>query len=204
MDRESRSSPRRASIGFPHTTLTDLPDWARAAREHWQWRGSVRPPFAQVPLPGQQSVWDFPRPPSIVADEREVVIVWGGVEIALTTNAVRVCETGHPPSFYLPLDDVATRYLRAAPGNSFCEWKGPARYWSLDDGARVLTAVGWSYPTPLAGAEILADRIAFYPARLSCRVGGAPVTPQPGGFYGGWITPELAGPFKGAPGSDGW
>ena len=184
--------------------MSELPDWLVAARDHWRWRGDDRPPFALPPSPGQESVWDYPRPPGIVRDTREVVIRWDDVEIARTRDAVRVLETGHPPSFYLPLKDVVPGYLKPAPGSSMCEWKGPARYWTLSDGQRELSAVGWSYPRPMAGAEILADRIAFYPSTLACFVDGARVVPQPGGFYGGWITPELAGPFKGGPGSEGW
>ena len=184
--------------------MSRLPDWLQAARDHWRWRGDERPPFANEPGPGQESVWDYPRPPAIVTDAREVSIRWGDRLVVSTRGAVRVLETGHPPSFYLPLDDVDRSLLVRAPGSSMCEWKGPARYWSLRDGERVLDAVAWSYPSPLEGAEILADRTAFYPAALDCRVDGVRVTPQPGGFYGGWITPELAGPFKGDAGSAGW
>jgi len=184
--------------------MTTPPDWLQAARDQWQWRGHERPAFAVVPGPGQVSVWDFPRPPAIVADPREVVIRWGGLEVARTRRALCVLETAHPPSFYLPWDDVARGLLEPAPGGSYCEWKGPARYWSLVDGARRLPSVAWSYPQPLAGAEALADCVAFYPIALECRVDGAPVRPQPGGFYGGWITPELVGPFKGDAGSGGW
>jgi len=180
------------------------PAWLRAAREHWRWRGQGRPPFAEVPGPGQVSVWDHPRPPCLAPDTREVVIRWGDVEVARTRRAVRVLETAHPPSFYLPWADVARHLLQPAAGSSFCEWKGPARYWTLVDGERRLARVAWSYPHPLAGAEALADCVAFYPRDLACSVGGAPVSPQPGGFYGGWITPELTGPFKGEPGSDAW
>jgi len=180
------------------------PSWLQAAREHWQWRGSERPSFAHIPGPGQESVWDYPRPPVIVKDAREVVILWAGVEIARTYRAIRVLETAHPPGFYLPWDDVAREYLTSAAGLSMCEWKGPAHYWSLTDGTRSLQAVAWSYPKPLAGAEALADCVAFYPANLECTVGGAPVSPQPGRFYGGWVTPELVGPFKGEPGSECW
>ena len=157
-----------------------------------------------VPLAGQTSVWDFPRPPRLVSDTREVVIAWGGVEIARTRRAILVQETAHPPSFYLPWADVIRRYVVHSGGGSLCEWKGPASYFSLVDGSRQLLQVGWSYPEPLAGAEALADCVAFYPRDLDCTVGGAPVLPQPGGFYGGWITPELVGPFKGGPGSNGW
>ena len=184
--------------------MSNIPDWLQTARDHWQWRGTARPSFAALPQPGQTSVWDFPRPPRLLHDTREVVVRWGDIEVARTRRAVRVLETSHPPSFYLPWADVAAQWLVAAPGGSTCEWKGPARYWSLVDGAGMLAGVAWSYPKPLEGAEALAGCVAFYPAQLDCTVDGARVLPQPGGFYGGWITPELTGPFKGAPGSSGW
>jgi uncharacterized protein (DUF427 family) len=174
------------------------------ARDQWRWRGADRPAFAVIPKPGQESVWDFPRPPRLAADSREVVVRWGTTEVARTRRAIRVLETSHPPSFYLPWEDVERRLFQSAPGSSLCEWKGPARYWSLVDGSRRLPHVAWSYPSPLAGAEPLAECVALYATHLECRVGGALVTPQPGGFYGGWITPELVGPFKGEPGSGGW
>lgn len=186
------------------TPPPDADDGLAAARAAWHWRGGRRPPFAATPGPGQQSVWDFPRPPVIVADAREVVVRWGATEVVRTRGAVRVLETAHPPTWYLPWADVARGLLVPAAGTSLCEWKGAARYWSLVDGPRRLDAVAWSYPAPLAGAEALADRVAFYATALQCSVDGAPVRPQPGGFYGGWITPELTGPFKGEPGSAGW
>ena len=184
--------------------MTSRSDWLDASRAHWRWRGAERPPFAETPGPGQVSVWDFPRPPRLATDSREVTIYWGALEIARTRRSVMVLETSHPPCFYLPWEDVAARYLERAPGGSFCEWKGSACYWSVVDGARRLDAVAWSYPEPLVGAEVLADRVAFYATALDCRVDGAAVRPQPGGFYGGWITPELVGPFKGEAGSGGW
>ena len=184
--------------------MADHPEWLAAARDQWQWRGTTRPPFAIAPGAGQQSVWDFPRPPRIEPDTREVIIRWGDVEVVRTRRAVRVLETSHPPSFYIPWDDVARRYLQSASGESFCEWKGPASYWTLVDGDRRLPKVAWSYPRPMAGAETLATRVAFYPAELECTVDGDRVRPQPGGFYGGWITSELVGPFKGDPGSSLW
>ena len=174
------------------------------AREQWRWRGKDRPAFAAAAQAGQESVWDYPRPPRLEADAREVVIRWGDVEVARTRHAVRVLETAHPPSFYLPWSDVARHLFHQSPGSSLCEWKGPARYWSLSHGNRRLPSVAWSYPNPLPGAEVLADRVAFYPTQLECWVEGARVTPQPGGFYGGWITPELVGPFKGELGSSHW
>lgn len=187
--------------------MAELPGWIRDARQQWRWRGQQRPPFALATGPGQTSVWDYPRPPRLVFDAREVVVRWGDVEVARTRRAVLVQETSHPPSVYLPWDDVHSHLLQAVPagaGGSFCEWKGPARYWHLVDGERRLPNVAWSYPHPLAGAEALAECVAFYPAHLDCTVGGAVVTPQPGGFYGGWITPELVGPFKGELGSEAW
>jgi uncharacterized protein (DUF427 family) len=174
------------------------------ARAQWPWRGQRRPPFAETPGPGQVSVWDFPRPPQLAPDTREVVVHWGEVQVARSRRAVRVLETAHPPSFYLPWADVDRALLQPAGGGSFCEWKGPARYWSLVHGPRRLPGVAWSYPQPLPGAEALADCVAFYAHDLRCSVDGHAVRPQPGGFYGGWITPELTGPFKGDPGSDGW
>ncbi|MDB5966913.1 MAG: hypothetical protein JWQ72_3413 [Polaromonas sp.] len=184
--------------------MTRVPTWLEAARAHWNWRGQSRPPIAVEPQAGQVSVWDFPRPPRVAPDAREVVIRWGDREVARTRQAVLVLETSHPPSFYLPWADVDRALLQPGDGSSFCEWKGPASYWSLVDGGRRLRNVAWSYPRPLEGAEALADCVAFYPAGLECSVDGAPVTPQPGGFYGGWITPELVGPFKGEAGTQGW
>lgn len=113
-------------------------------------------------------------------------------------------ETAHPPTYYLPFTDVRTDLLHAAGAGSFCEWKGPARYWNLLDKTRSLNSVAWSYPTPFPEAMCISDCIAFYAHDLDCTLGGLKVTPQPGQFYGGWITPDLAGPFKGAPGSSGW
>ena len=162
------------------------PDLLAQARAQWRWRGTDRPPFAVIPAQGQVSVWDFPRPPALVSDVREIVVRWGDFEVARTRAAWAVRETAHPPTFYLPLADVNRSLLRPAGGGSFCEWKGPAKYWSLVDGEHQLAQVAWSYPHPLAGAEPLADCIAFYAHVLDCSVDGAKVLPQPGGFYGGY------------------
>ena len=184
--------------------MSDDLDRLAMARAQWRWRGKGRPPFADALAPGQVSVWDFPRPPELVREAREVVVRWGNLEVARTLGAWAVRETAHPPSFYLPLADVRRELLRPGGGGSVCEWKGPAFYWHLVEGQRRLDRVAWSYPQPLPGAEPLADCVAFYAHHLDCSVGGATVMPQAGGFYGGWITPELAGPFKGEPGSGGW
>lgn len=181
------------------------PDALRAARDAWGWRGQQRPAFAVPPGPGQESVWDYPRPPRLVPDVRTVTIQWDGVPVAHCRRALRLLETAHPPTFYLPWEDVDRGVVMPGSGTtSFCEWKGPARYWSLTRGGKTLRNVAWSYPQPLAGAEAVANCVAFYAHDLDCRVDGHRVTPQAGGFYGGWITPELVGPFKGDPGSAGW
>ncbi len=182
----------------------DDSDSLKLARAQWRWRGQDRPPFATVPQQGQLSVWDFPRPPSLVFDEREIVVRWGTSLVARTRGAWTVRETAHPPTFYLPMSDVTGALLRPSGQGSFCEWKRPALYWDLIDGERCLPRVAWSYPKPLAGAKQLADCIAFYAHHLDCTVAGAQVVPQSGGFYGGWITPDLCGPFKGEPDSNHW
>jgi uncharacterized protein (DUF427 family) len=180
------------------------PNELERARSQWHWRGQNRPPFADVPTQGQVSVWDFPRPPELVREAREIVVRWGETLVARTSGAWAVRETSHPPTFYLPMADVQVALLHSAGRGSFCEWKGPALYWDLTDGERRLPHVAWSYPQPLDGAEPLADCIAFYAHHLDCTVDGAKVTPQVGGFYGGWITPDLSGPFKGEQGRGGW
>jgi uncharacterized protein (DUF427 family) len=125
--------------------------------------------------------------------------------VADTVRAVRVCETSHPPVFYVPPSDIAPGVLERATGTSWCEWKGAATYWdAVVDGRRV-PAVGWSYEDPAPGFEHLRGAVAFYPDRVDrALVDGAAVRPQPGRFYGGWITDEVVGPFKGDPGTLGW
>ena len=175
-----------------------------AAREQWRYRGDERPEFAEEAGPGQESVWDYPRPPKVVADERLVRVLVADEVVAETRSAVRVLETASPPTFYLPRADVRTEYLVPGSGGSFCEWKGQAQYWSVHVGPHRLDDAGWGYPEPLPPYEELADRVSFYPARLTCFVGDERAEPQPGGFYGGWVTSELVGPFKGKPGTEWW
>ena len=171
----------------------------------WKYTGKQRPDFADAPAPGQASVWDYPRPPALVVDARRVVVRAGSVIVADTARAVRVLETASPPTFYLHPDDVDHTLLERAPGGSLCEWKGRAAYWTvmLADGTRH-EAVGWSYPNPTPAFADIAGWLSFYPGRLHCEVAGERVRPQPGGFYGGWVTHEIAGPVKGAPGTGGW
>ena len=180
------------------------PSQLSQARAQWKWRGLERPPFAAKPSADQISVWDFPRPPEIVRENREIIVKWGQLEVARTNASWAVRETSHPPTFYIPVSNVKITLLQAAGDGSFCEWKGPAKYWHLVSNSDQLSSVAWSYPSPLKGAEPLAECIAFYAKDLDCWVGGAKALPQGGGFYGGWITPDLAGPFKGDPGSSGW
>jgi len=188
----------------PRSPTSELPDWARERRAHWRYRGASRPEFAIVPRVGQESVWDYPRPPRVVPDPRELRITLDGREIARTRRGVRVLETASPPTFYLPREDVGTEHLEPATGVSRCEWKGEARYWTVACGEVRVERAAWSYPEPFPGFEALRDHVAFYAGRLACTVGDELVTPQPGGLYAGWITSELVGPWKGEPGTESW
>lgn len=157
------------------------------------------------PGPGQESVWDYPRPPSAVRSARQIVITLGGRVVADTTRAWRVCETSHPPVYYVPREDIAADVLVPGRGSSYCEFKGMATYWSLRVGNRVEPEVGWSYEKPSRAYAEMAGAVAFYPGRVDeATVDDEPVRPQAGGFYGGWITDEVVGPFKGAPRTLGW
>jgi uncharacterized protein (DUF427 family) len=169
----------------------------------WTYRGQKRPEFAIEPGPGQESVWDYPRPPKIEPDRREIVVRDGNREIARTVNSLRVLETASPPTFYIPPEDADMDILVPVQGNSYCEWKGRAVYWALAS-SEPRGAVGWSYPDPTPPFRAIRDYLSFYPARVDCFVAGELVRPQPGAFYGGWITSEIVGPFKGEPGTEGW
>ena len=154
---------------------------------------------------GQESVWAFPRPAVAQATDAHIQIKHRGWIVADTRSAIRTLETSHPPSYYIPRTDIAPGVLRRAGGGSFCEWKGMASYWDIVLGSVVLPRVGWSYADPTPAFAGLRDYVAFYAAPFDrCSVDGEIVTPQPGGFYGGWITSRVAGPFKGIPGSHGW
>ncbi len=155
--------------------------------------------------PGQESVWAYPRPAIAEPTGARITIEHAGTIVADTRSAVRTLETSHPPSYYIPPADIAPGVLRRAAGSSFCEWKGAAAYWDVVIGDLVIPRVGWSYPSPTSPFAMLRDHVAFYAAPFDrCSVDGETVTPQPGEFYGGWITSDLAGPFKGVPGSRFW
>ncbi len=158
-----------------------------------------------APAPGQESVWDYPRPPRLEAVDKHIQIIFNGVTIADTRRAKRVLETSHPPVYYLPPEDIRMVYLTAGTGGSWCEWKGQARYYTLTVGERVAENVGWYYPNPTADFKELRGYVAFYAGPMdACLVNGERVRPQPGHFYGGWITHDIVGPFKGEPGTMGW
>jgi len=184
-----------------NSSAGSTPTWLQAARDQWTNRGEQRPSFAIEPEPGQESVWDYPRPPLVVPDQRLVEVRVGDRLVASTNAAVRVLETSHPPSFYVPPHSVIPGTLSIVPGNSHCEWKGPAEYLGLlSDGA----PIGWRYTAPYPDFALWAGYVSFYPDRAECWVDGERVRAQAGGFYGGWITDEIVGPFKGEAGTSGW
>jgi uncharacterized protein (DUF427 family) len=155
--------------------------------------------------PEQESVWAYPRPAIAEPSAARIMIEHCGIIVAETRASIRTLETSHPPSYYIPPADIAPDILRRANGSSFCEWKGAAAYWDVVIGDTVLPRVGWSYPSPSRSFAQLRDHVAFYAGPFDrCSVNGETVLPQPGDFYGGWITSKLAGPFKGVTGSQGW
>ncbi len=159
----------------------------------------------EKPGPGQESVWDYPRPPRVENEPRLVRIIFNGTTVAETSRALRVLETSHPPNIYLPLADIAAGVLTPSAERSVCEWKGAAEYWDICSRDRVAAAAAWSYREPRRGFDALVDHLSFYPRLMdACYLGEELVTPQPGGFYGGWITNDVVGPFKGGTGTWGW
>ena len=194
----SRATIETEAAGVPN--LLEPDSQILRHRQQWRYRGQERPEFARSPGPGQESVWDYPRPPRIVPDPRHVEVRFEDRLIAETTNAVRVLETASPPTFYLAPADVHVEWLVESGARSMCEWKGGAVDFDLIDGPR---SVAWCYPQVFPEFESIAGWFAFYPARLECFVAGERVRPQPGGYYGGWITDEIVGPVKGEPGCDG-
>ncbi len=152
-----------------------------------------------------ESVWDYPRPPALVACDRRVRIELGGVIVADSTSALRILETSHPPTIYIPPADIDQACIRPAAGRSYCEWKGDASYVDVVAGERREARAGWLYPDPVAPYEALRDHVAFYPGRMdACWLDDERVRSQPGDFYGGWISADIRGPFKGADGTRHW
>ncbi|MBB3601721.1 uncharacterized protein (DUF427 family) [Mycolicibacterium sp. BK556] len=162
-------------------------------------------PTPEKPGPGQESVWDYPRPPRLESFAGTITVELGGRVIASTTRSWRVLETSHPPTYYLPRTAFEAGVLRGAPGASMCEWKGQARYYDLVAGDVVAVGAAWTYPRPTPAFAEITGAIAVMAGLVDrCTVDGETVVPQPGGFYGGWITSAVTGPFKGIPGSMGW
>lgn len=163
------------------------------------------PPTPVSPGPGQESVWDYPRPARCEATASTLEVVFGGRTIARTTRGMRVLETSHPPSYYFPPDDVDTDALVRVGGSTTCEWKGSATYFDVVAGERRAPRAAWSYRDPTPDFRPLAGFVTFYAGPMdACFVDGERVVPQEGGFYGGWITSKVVGPFKGGPGTRFW
>lgn len=159
----------------------------------------------QIPKEGQESVWDYPRPPRIEDFGKKIKIIFGGEVIAETTHAKRVLETSHPPVYYIPPEDVKKEFLSSAENHSFCEWKGSASYCHLSIGEKTARYACWYYPEPVENFKELKNYMAFYAGKMDeCTIDGEQVIPQPGKFYGGWITKNIVGPFKGQEGSENW
>jgi uncharacterized protein (DUF427 family) len=162
-------------------------------------------PVRIEPGPGQESVWDYPRPPRLEPTPALIEVVFGGQTVARTNRALRVLETSHPPTYYLPVDAFEPGSLVPAMGQSVCEWKGVATYFDVVAGTAVAPRAAWGYPDPSPAFAQLADHVAVYPSAMDvCTVDGEVVVSQPGDFYGGWITSTVVGPFKGEPGTRLW
>lgn len=157
------------------------------------------------PGPGQESVWDYPRPPRMEETEEHVKVIFNDVVIADTHRAKRVLETSHPPVYYIPPEDVKMEYLKRTDRSSVCEWKGRAAYYTVVVDDKEAPKAAWFYPDPTPAFESIENHVAFYPQFMdACFVDGERVQAQPGDFYGGWITGDIVGPFKGGPGTMGW
>lgn len=175
-----------------------------AAREKWQWRGQARPDVAHETGHGEESVWDYPRPPIMAPDLRHVLVRADDRVIAETDDAVRVLETASPPTVYIAPEAVQVELLVPNGSRSLCEWKGIAEEFDLVIGDERTASVAWRYSQTFPEFEALAGWFSFYPGRIDCRIDGEIAYPQPGGYYGGWVTREITGPFKGEPGTEGW
>jgi uncharacterized protein (DUF427 family) len=158
-----------------------------------------------APGPGQESVWDYPRPPRLERNTRRLLVVFAGTVIADSKQGFRVCETSGPPVFYVPPLDVRLEFLHEVTAATVCEWKGVASYFDVAVGDRVAAAAAWSYREPSIDYQTLAGCFGFFAGRVdACYLDGELVQAQPGDYYGGWITHDIVGPFKGAPGTLHW
>jgi uncharacterized protein (DUF427 family) len=183
--------------------MAQTPDWIQQARSQWTYTGKKRPDFAHEPKTRQESVWDYPRPPKLDTDQRTIIVKHSDIVIVDTTRAIRVLETASPPTVYIPPTDINMDLLNNVGGNSICEWKGKASYWDLNLQDKRIPRSAWSYEDPFEEFMDIKGYLSFYPGMLECYINGERVKPQPGGFYGGWITSEIVGPVKGEPGISG-
>ncbi|ABM09660.1 putative domain of unknown function (DUF427) [Paenarthrobacter aurescens TC1] len=198
-----RRGPGSDAPAFTGRSQPSVPPWDMVSSRSVS--GVFRRPRPIKPKKGQESVWDYPRPPRIEPRSERVVVRLGGQVIVDTTDAVRVLETSHPPVYYLPFDAFPSGVLVPHAGTSFCEFKGEASYFDVVAGGVVVSRGGWTYANPARGFEPLSSRVALYPQHMdSCEINGEQVTFQQGGFYGGWITQQIVGPFKGGPATSGW
>lgn len=157
------------------------------------------------PGPGQESVWDYPRPPRLEDTNKSIRVIFNGITIAETQRAKRVLETSHPPAYYIPPEDIKLEYLVRTSGQSWCEWKGRSAYYDLKMGEMYVPQVAWNYPQPTPDFIAIREYYSFYADKMeACYVDNELVQPQLGNFYGGWITRDIVGPFKGGPGTMGW
>lgn len=185
--------------------MAELPSDLQQERDKWRQWPRTRPDPIVTPGPRQESVWDYPRPPRIEPVTQPIRVEFAGITLAETTAAYRVLEISGPPVYYLPPADVATQYLIPSDTAALCEWKGISQYRSIQVGDRYSPDAAWCYPDPWEGYEAIRDYVAFNASRVdACYVGEERVRPQPGEYYGGWITDRIVGPFKGEPGSENW
>jgi uncharacterized protein (DUF427 family) len=167
---------------------------------------AVMRPQRDEPGPGQESVWDYPRPPAVRAIDAHVRIVHNGITLVDTRQAIQILETSQAPGYYFSRADIALEHLTQSRHTSYCEWKGQATYWAvLATTTPSVADVAWSYDNPTPAYAAITGYLAFYPQKVDeCWVNDYRVVPNPGDFYGGWITPDVVGPFKGAPGTRMW
>ncbi len=157
------------------------------------------------PKKGQESVWDYPRPPRLESFSKNIKIYLNEALIADTFNSYRVLETSHPPVYYIPLKNINQKFLIKSESSTFCEWKGKGSYYHLKVNDKIVQDAAWFYTDPKKEFEAIKNHLAFYAHKMNkCLVNGEEVIPQPGNFYGGWITKDIVGPFKGIDGSWGW
>jgi uncharacterized protein (DUF427 family) len=194
---------RQKPVSRGATTLTK--DSSQSEKAYWRSIERERPEGVVVPGPGQESAWDYPRPPVIEPVSRRLRVEFAGIAVADTTRGLRVLETSSPPVYYFPPADVRTQFLTPMRFQTLCEWKGTASYWSISVRGREQDAIAWSYAEPDEGYDLLRGCLAFYAGRAdACYVDNERVEPQIGDYYGGWVTHDVVGPFKGEPGSERW